>query len=250
MIFGLRKRPSISPGKARVPDRSRIYVVGDVHGRDDLLDNLTSQIAADVQHADCDESLAIFLGDYIDRGPSSAAVIERLSSETFPTKVLLLRGNHEEMLLNFLEDETILDLWRRNGGLETLTSYNVDVKALLRGHGYKLAQQAFRALLPEKHLECLKTMNSHFCLGDYFFCHAGVRPGVSLDNQNDSDLLWIREEFLTSDWDFGKIVVHGHTPVSSPDIRQNRINIDTGAFATNRLTCLVLQGTDRRFFCT
>jgi serine/threonine protein phosphatase 1 len=248
MMFGKRRAPSVR--KAQVPDRSRIYVVGDVHGRIDLFDNLISQIARDLGRADCDESLTIFLGDYVDRGPSSAAVLDRLTRGDLPTPIVTLRGNHEQMLLNFLEDEAALDTWRHNGGLETLHSYKIDVTSLLRGQGYKLAQQELFARMPEEDHKCFQAMQTHTTIGDYFFCHAGVRPGVPLDRQNDHDLLWIRDEFLSSNRDFGKIIVHGHTPVPQPEIRRNRINIDTGAFATNRLTCLILQGESLDFMAT
>jgi serine/threonine protein phosphatase 1 len=250
MIFRLGKRRTPVRAAACVPERCRVYAIGDVHGRADLLNDLAARIEADLKNIDCDEILTVFLGDYVDRGPNPAAVIARLSSGDFPTPIVALRGNHEAMLLNFLDDETALDLWRLNGGLETLHSYKVNVTDLMRGQGYKLAQEKFYANLPSKDLECLKAMKCHFVVGDYFFCHAGVRPGISLEGQSDNDLMWIREEFLTSDFDFGKIIIHGHTPVSSPDIRPNRINIDTGAFATNTLTCLVLQGANRRFIST
>jgi serine/threonine protein phosphatase 1 len=250
MIFGFGKRSSASRGNPSVPAGCRVFAVGDVHGRDDLLARLSDQIAADLKGADCHQFLTVFLGDYVDRGPNSAAVIERLSSGSFPTPIVTLRGNHEEMLLNFLKDDATLETWRLNGGLETLHSYKVNVQNILRGQDYKLAQQEFLAALGKRHLQCLTEMQCQFEFGDYFFCHAGVRPGVALNRQRDNDLMWIRDEFLTSAIDFGKIIVHGHTPVPSPDVRANRINIDTGAFATNRLTCLVLQGKERRFLFT
>jgi serine/threonine protein phosphatase 1 len=250
MIFGFGKRSSNSRGRASVPVGSRVFAVGDIHGRDDLLDRLSDQIAADLVGADCDHFLTVFLGDYVDRGPNSAAVIERLSSGSFPTPIVMLRGNHEEMLLHFLEDDVTLETWRLNGGIETLHSYKVNVQRILRGQDYKLAQQEFASELGDRHLQCLKKTQFQFEFGDYFFCHAGIRPGVALDRQRDKDLMWIRDEFLTSAVNFGKIIVHGHTPVPVPDVRANRINIDTGAFATNRLTCLVLQGEERRFIAT
>jgi serine/threonine protein phosphatase 1 len=248
MMFSKRRAPPLR--KPQVPDRSRIYVVGDVHGRIDLFDNLINQIALDLRRADCDKSLTVFLGDYVDRGPNSAAVLGRLTRGDLPTPIVTLRGNHEQMLLNFLEDEATLDTWRHNGGLETLHSYKIDVTSLLRGQGYKLAQQELFARMPEEDQKCFQAMKTHATVGDYFFCHAGVRPGVPLDRQNDHDLLWIRDEFLSSNADFGKIIVHGHTPVPEPEIHPNRINIDTGAFATNRLTCLILQGDSLDFMAT
>jgi serine/threonine protein phosphatase 1 len=250
MIFRLGKRNTHFRGMSSVPQRCRVYAVGDIHGRADLLSELANRVAVDLKDADYDELLTVFLGDYIDRGPDPAAVVTRVSSSDFPTPIVALRGNHEQMLLNFLSDESTLDTWRLNGGLETLNSYKISVSDLMRGQGYKSAQQELHANLPKNHLKFLKELKSHFVLGDYFFCHAGVRPGIALESQSDGDLMWIRDEFLNSDLNFGKIIVHGHTPVSSPDIRENRINIDTGAFATNKLTCLVLQGTSRRFIST
>jgi serine/threonine protein phosphatase 1 len=154
------------------------------------------------------------------------------------------------MLLNFLEDETILETWRHYGGIETLQSFNINVSYAVRETEYKVVQREFAARIPPHDLQFIAETRSYVVVGDYFFCHAGVRPGIALDQQRHDDLLWIREEFLTSEADFGKIVVHGHTPVRSPDIRPNRINLDTGAFASEVLTCLVLQGGARRFILT
>ena len=192
----------------------------------------------------------IFLGDYVDRGPDSAAVLEALSSGAFPTPIVALRGNHEEVLLKFLDDERVLDSWRNFGGLETLHSYGVPVAEAMRGGGYDKARETFLRALPEGHLRFLQQTLLSTSLGDYFFAHAGVKPGVPLDRQISNDLLWIREEFLRYDGGYGKVVVHGHTPVEKPDVRRNRINIDTGAYASSTLTALVLEGDERRFLST
>jgi serine/threonine protein phosphatase 1 len=239
--------PRFSPS---VPAGLRLYAIGDVHGRLDLLKELGEKITADLAGADYDQALTVFLGDYIDRGPDSASVISQLSQGDFPTPIIALRGNHEQMLLSFLEDESVLDSWRRWGGVETLQSFDIDVKDAMRGTGFKTVQDELNARLPIDDLQFIADMRSHYMVGDYFFCHAGVRPGIALNQQHHHDLLWIRDEFLGSDTDYGKIIVHGHTPVKLPDVRANRINIDTGAFSSNVLTCLVLQGKKRRFILT
>ena len=203
-------------------------------------------IGVDLTTGSIDEALTIFLGDYVDRGPDAATVLERLSCCDFPTPIMPLRGNHEEMLVGFLRDAEALSGWRQYGALETLHSYGVQVADVMRGAGFEAARQEFAAKLPPHHLRFIQNTATHAAIGDYFFCHAGVRPGVQLDQQSEHDLLWIRDEFLEHPSSFGKVVVHGHTPVEAPDFRPNRINIDTGAFATGRLTCLVLEDTTKR----
>jgi serine/threonine protein phosphatase 1 len=231
----------------RIPEDMRLYVVGDIHGRDDLLGHLADSISNDLVNFAHQHVFTIFLGDYIDRGPGSANVIERLANSDFSTRLVALRGNHEQVMLQFLEDENQMSDWKNFGGLTTLASYGVNISELLRGRGYKQVQQELIEKIPPAHLSFLKGTQSRLAVGDYFFCHAGVRPGIALARQSEQDLLWIRDEFLNWTKPFEKIIVHGHTPVVAPDIRSNRINIDTGAYATDRLTCLVLQGTEQRF---
>lgn len=234
----------------------RIYAIGDIHGRADLLDGIVRQIQSDLAGAGGDDCLTVTLGDYVDRGPDSRGVIERLLRNPFPTHCVPLKGNHEQMFEAFLYDAAIGPLWQSNGGLATLRSYGVPVGPLVAdGHAdsiesYEDACRALRAAIPREHLEFVINLKSSLSLGRYFFCHAGVRPGVPLDRQSEEDLLWIRDEFLNSVTDFGKLIVHGHTPAERPEVRPNRINIDTGAFATGRLTCLVLDGESRRFLST
>ncbi|GEO15767.1 metallophosphoesterase [Microvirga aerophila] len=186
--------------------------------------------------------MTVFVGDYIDRGPSSRGVLDRLVSFAFPTPIIPLLGNHETLLLNFLEDASVLQRWRSLGGLETLFSYGVDVREAMTGRGFEAAQYGLLRSFPDEHRRLLLHLPRSVECGDYFFCHAGIRPGVPLTEQDPDDLVWIRDEFLTSDVDHGKLIVHGHTPVPEPDFRRNRINLDTGAFATGRLTCLRLLG--------
>ncbi len=243
----LEERHAAPAREARIPDGLRIYAVGDLHGRADLFDRLAERVAADLRQSPHEAASAIFLGDYIDRGPDSFGVIDRLASGRFPTPAVCLRGNHEAIFLQFLEDETVLDDWRRFGALETLSSYGVDVSQPMRGRGFKEAQAQLQEKLPPAHLEFLQGARLSLSLGDYFFCHAGVRPQVPLARQQEQDLLWIRQEFLGFPGDFGKIVVHGHTPSPEPQLRPNRIGVDTGAYATGRLACLVLEGAERRW---
>jgi len=242
----MRKRDADPPS---LPSGVRIYVVGDIHGRLDLLDALAEQIRADLVSAP-PKVTTIFLGDYVDRGPASAGVVDRLSRGEFPTPIYALRGNHEDVLLRFLDDGTVLDGWRRFGGIETLQSYGVDVTEAIHAGGYDLARKSLLARMPPEHRRFLEETRFVASLGDYFFCHAGVRPGVALKSQNPNDLLWIREDFLRHKGSWSQIIVHGHTPVPRPEVLPNRINIDTGAFASSILTALVLEGPERRFLST
>ena len=232
-----------------IPEGVRLYVIGDIHGRLDLLNDLDQMIKHDLETAPA-EVLTVFLGDYVDRGPESAGVLERLSADDFCTSICPLRGNHEEVLLQFLSDASVLGSWRKFGGLETLHSYGVDVAHAMRGAGYDRAQEALAETLPYRHLQFLEKTRFSFTLGDYFFSHAGVRPGIDLERQTAEDLLWIRTEFLQFEGAFGKVVVHGHTPTAEPEIKPNRINVDTGAYASSILTALVLEGETRRFLAT
>ena len=228
----------------------RCYVIGDIHGRSDLLDKMAQEIARDIAQNPAAENLTVTLGDYVDRGPDSRGVLDRLARNPFPTEYIALKGNHEELLETFLIRPEIGSQWRRLGGLETLHSYKVPVTALMVGKGFDEAAQALRQTLPEAHSAFLAGLKLSLTVGGYFLCHAGVRPGVPLESQRAEDLLWIRDEFLSSKVDFGKIVVHGHTPTQSPEVLANRINIDTGAFATGRLTCLVIEDGGLRFLST
>ena len=224
----------------------RIYAIGDIHGRLDLLERAIAAIAVDVaEHGPA--ALTVTLGDYVDRGADPFGVIERLSINPFPTQYVALKGNHEELLERFLVDPQIAGTWRRLGCLETLHSYGVRVADLMMGLNYETASEALAAALPPAHTAFLRGLKTSLDTERYFFCHAGVRPGVPLDRQSDEDLMWIRDVFLDSTADFGKIVVHGHTPVPEPDVRANRINIDTGAFVTGRLTCIALEAAGHRF---
>lgn len=230
-------------------DNTRLYVIGDIHGRLDLLDRLIDEIDRDAKRHGT-TCLTVTLGDYIDRGPDSRGVLERLLSNPFPGDYVALKGNHEALLQAFLENPAVGVRWRRLGGLETLISFGVPVAAMMESKNYNLAAEQLRAALLPEHTKFLASLRMSLTVGRYFLCHAGIRPGVKLERQSPDDLLWIRDEFLTSTMDFGKIVVHGHTPNMEPEVLPNRINIDTGAFATGRLTCVVLEGESRRFINT
>lgn len=238
------------PAQSLPQNLERVYVIGDIHGRSDLLDEIISKIWNDLDSYPARNCLTVTLGDYIDRGFDSRGVLDRLVRNPFPTDYLALRGNHEALLDAFLKDPRIADDWRRLGGLETLHSYGVPVRKMMIGEDYEQAAEALQAALPKEHVAFLTSLKSSFAVGRYFICHAGVRPGIPLDRQNADDLLWIRDIFLKSTADFGRIVIHGHTPSERPEILPNRINIDTGAFATGRLTCVVLGDSAPRFLMT
>jgi serine/threonine protein phosphatase 1 len=227
-----------------VPQGQLIYAIGDIHGRSDLLALLLDKIAADAaQGKEAKRRTLIFLGDYIDRGHDSRRVVDMLLGalpQGFDAH--FLKGNHEAIMLDFLVDPSYLAQWLANGADATFRSYGVDVAELIRkGVTPEAWRRAFLASLPEDHRQFFDTLELAVSFGDYLFVHAGVRPGVPLEAQDPMDLVWIRGPFLKSDEDFGKIVVHGHTPTAAPEIRANRIGIDTGAVFTDRLTALRLE---------
>lgn len=244
--------PQQQPDGPRVPDDVRVYAVGDIHGRADLLDQIMQRIIHDSNAAaPARETILVFVGDYIDRGPDSAGVLDRLiklkSDERFTT--YLLKGNHEVMFLDFLAEPSAFFQWAANGGVTTLESYDIDVIASRDESPQRLRQTALAAV-PDSHLLLLRSLENSRTIGDYMFAHAGVRPGVPLDEQREEDLVWIRQPFLDFEGDFGKTIIHGHTPVQEPDIRANRIDIDTLAWRSGVLTALVLEGAKRRFLQT
>jgi serine/threonine protein phosphatase 1 len=246
-FFNFFKRTPAVATARRVPNGNLVYCIGDIHGRDDLLRDMAGRVEADLKTRSFEDALTVFLGDYIDRGPGSKGVVERLSSGKWPTPITALTGNHEDFLLSFLADAAFLAFWRSQGGLETLHSYGVNIGPAMSGRGYDKVQAAFTASFPKHHRDFLESLKVTATIGDYFFCHAGVRPGVALDRQTRDDLLNIREPFLSTEVEHGKLVVHGHTPDVAPEIRRNRIGIDTAAYATGRLTCLVLEKDQQRF---
>ena len=241
---------SIPPPEA--PADTRIYVVGDIHGRADLLSRLHSHIRDDVPSSTQGRHLIVYLGDYVDRGETSKTVIDLLLDEPLEGfETIFLKGNHEEMLLGFLENAAIGAMWLHNGGDATAYSYGVRMaNPSSADPRYFEMQQALREKLPDRHLAFFRDLDLYHIEGGYLFVHAGVQPGIPIEQQSSEDLLWIREEFIASQADHGHCVVHGHTIFTELEIRPNRIGIDTGAYYTNVLSCLVLEGTEQRFIQT
>ena len=243
----------LPPGPA---DRS-LYAIGDVHGRDDLLEPLLDAIASHAERTAAGRkaadaagrpSLLVGLGDYVDRGPRAAAVIERLSRfhrEDFTFVPLM--GNHEHLMLQFLADADEAGPWLANGGGATLASYGVAVGAGWAERArYGALRDALARNLPPHHRRFLDTLATSHAAGDYLFVHAGIRPGVPMDDQDFQDLIWIRGPFLRATEPHGALVVHGHSITPAADVRANRVGIDTGAFYSGRLTALAIAGSSQR----
>lgn len=238
--------------KAVIPAGERVYAIGDVHGRADLAVELLNAINAEVEGYS-GLTTVVFLGDYVDRGPQSKQVLEHLSqlNEGDQRKYVFLIGNHEQVMMDFLADAPGSEHWLRYGGLETLESYGIEIHSEdLTRQSLSRVREAFRQALPERQRQFLRRLKLFYEIGGYYFCHAGVRPGVDLTAQDIDDLIWIREPFLSSNADLGRIVVHGHSITDAPVVRANRIGVDTGAFATGRLTAVVLEGEGMRFLST
>lgn len=229
------------PSPASLPPEQRIYAIGDVHGCADRLAMMHSTVAEDLAARPIAHALVIHIGDYIDRGPDSAGVIEHLL-RPFPTvagsappHVVCLIGNHEEMALMALEDgdRRAAEVWLANSGGATLASW---------GLSWRDGARAWRARIPPRHLGFLRGLALIYRAGGYAFVHAGLRPGVALEFQKREDMLWIREPFLSWNGKLPSVVVHGHTPDDAPQVRPHRIGIDTGAVLGGPLTCAVLEG--------
>ena len=225
-------RPLSRPAPGRLPAGLRVYAVGDVHGRDDLLAALHARIAADWAAAPAPTAAIVYLGDYVDRGPDSAAVLERIAGPppVEGAETVALKGNHEAMMLDALAPgapQQAMTLWLWNGGQATLRNYPEGV--------------------PERHMALLRGLRLTWEAGDYLFVHAGIDPALGLEEQPEMTLLWIREPFLSWTGPLPRVVVHGHTPSMAPEIRANRIGIDTGAVGGGPLTCLVLEEDGLRF---
>jgi serine/threonine protein phosphatase 1 len=234
--------------EARLPSGLRVYAIGDIHGRADLLDRLHDQIEADLATAP-EKTAIVYLGDYVDRGADSHGVIERLTRPRFPNvETVALLGNHEDMLLQFMDAPYGASLWLSNGGDATLASYKVKVPASF--DDFLLTQRALLGAMPRHHKQFLAALPEQVQYGDYLFVHAGIKPGLPLDRQSREHMIWIRDSFLNSGIDHGLIVVHGHTIVHDVEWLPNRIGVDTGAYTTGRLTALVLEGAKRRLLQT
>jgi serine/threonine protein phosphatase 1 len=240
--------PTPAPAHPTVGDNKRLYVFGDIHGRMDLLSELKQAILRDLDESPLDDAVIVGLGDYVDRGPSSREVLDALSSGYFGRPTTCLRGNHEQMLLNFLEDpERHAQIWFQNGASETLRSYGVDPVFGVDGRPKAAAiREGLARAMPPAHILFLQRLPFGYEAGDYVFVHGGVKRGVVFSAQTSADLMWTRNEGDVWDEVLGRTVVHGHTQVENPYLGQFRINLDTGAYRTNRLTCLVLEGEARR----
>jgi len=243
-----------STGRSHLPSGPRghrAYVVGDIHGRLDLLDQLLVKVDEDLKRRPVRKTLLVFVGDLIDRGPQSAQVIERLRTyRRAGVRTIFLLGNHEEVLLRILRgDRALISSWLRFGGIQCLESYGVNAKELARKRGQEALAIVQRAI-PHEHVKFLESFMDTCRFGDYLFVHAGIRPGVELEQQSQTDLRWIREPFLFDDTDHGFTVVHGHTIAPAIEERGNRIGIDTGAYRTGVLTALIIDGAERRFIDT
>lgn len=228
------------------PSDLTVYAIGDVHGRDDLLARLLPMIEKDRALAPQRRALLVFLGDYVDRGLQSRQVIERLATQNFAGfETVFLRGNHEAAMLDFLRSPDEGAGWYAFGGTATLQSYGVPPRG---GPGaFAETAQRLAAALPARHREFLGQSLLWHRVGDVVFVHAGIERGVPLSEQREEVLLWVREPFLSDPAADGLLVVHGHTITRAPEVRSNRVGIDTGAYATGKLTCLVLAEGQGRF---
>ena len=225
---------------ASAPSDTRIYAVGDIHGRADLLSEIIARIDDDIRRRPIAHTIEVYLGDYVDRGPQSKTVIDLLTVRLVANGAVCLRGNHEAVMEGFLQDPTILEYWLPLGGMQTLASYGIEL------HENETAFSLHRRFLdafPRAHELFMQCLRNQFSCGDFLFVHAGIRPGVPLDDQDPNDLIWIRDEFLDDTRSHKRFIVHGHTPVPHPEIRRNRINIDTAAWRTGALTCVAIEGS-------
>jgi serine/threonine protein phosphatase 1 len=238
----------------QAPADTVIYAVGDIHGRLDLLERIHRNIADDAQRRASRHKRVIYLGDYVSRGENSRAVVDLVCAWLPPGfERVMLKGNHEDLLLRFLGGALAAGRhWFDYDGLDALADYGVAIsdRKLRDDASVEALRKRFAAALPPSHLEFFRSLRVSHRAADYFFVHGGVRPGVPLEMQNDRDCMWIRKSFLDSDAEHGAIVVHGHSISAQPEVRHNRIGIDTGAYRSGVLTCLVLDGEGLSFLQT
>lgn len=227
---------------ARTPPGTRIYAIGDMHGRLDLLDEMHAMIRDDARGAEGRRIVVVYLGDYIDRGPQIRQLIDRLLKRPLPEfETIYLRGNHEDIMLGFLDFGTRATPWLSHGGRQTLESYGVAAPRPEAEAEFARVQAAMRARLPDDHRAFFDATRISHREGDFLFVHAGVRPGIAIADQDPNDFMWIRHEFMESDHDYGVCVVHGHTIERRPAVKRNRIGLDTGAYETGQLSCAVIE---------
>ena len=248
---GQGKTAAPSPSEPRLPSGVRIYAIGDIHGRLDLLEALYGLIDEDRAASPVTHNVEVFLGDYIDRGSNSKQVIDWfLAGPNRSSKRVTLMGNHEFFALEFLNNASVLSSWGQYGGLETLFSYGLRLKMPLSEDEFEKVQAELREVMPLTHVQFMQNCQLSSTMGGYYFVHAGVNPSLALKDQVADDQLWIRDRFLEHDGPLEKIIVHGHTPSEGPEVEAFRIGIDTGAYITGRLTCAVLEGNEVRFIKT
>lgn len=240
----LARSSTVKP--ATVPAGERVYAVGDIHGRIDLFEALIQMIEDDDASRKRAHTTVILLGDLIDRGHDSAAVVARARAWSQRRELQFIQGNHEEMLLGSRRKTDTLRGFLKYGGFETIQSYGIDAETIVSSDIEDL-QQRMNAAIPQDDFDFLESFKKMVRIGDYLFVHAGIRPDMPIDHQLGKDCRWIREPFLSHKGDFGAFVIHGHTITEEPDVCTNRIGIDTGAFATGTLTAIGLEGTDRWF---
>jgi serine/threonine protein phosphatase 1 len=240
--------PGVHFAEAAAPDGMRLYAIGDVHGRADLLARLHERIGEEIARDQPPDWRIIYLGDYVDRGADSRGVIDfLLALLAEDERHVALMGNHDERMAMFIRDVTEWPNFRSFGGLETALSYGVDFA--LRGD-VEAGHRVLAAAVPADHVAFLESLPLSASFGDFFFCHAGIRPGIPLDRQSREDLLWIRQDFHRHQGLHPKVIVHGHTPVAAPEILPNRVNLDTLAYESGRLTALVVDGREKRLLST
>ncbi|MBO9601728.1 MAG: serine/threonine protein phosphatase [Novosphingobium sp.] len=249
MIQSLRQLFTLSAHRREpgVPSGRRIYAIGDIHGRDDLFAAMIEAIEEDARSAS--RSLVILLGDLVDRGPDSAAVIARARRWQKQRAVRILAGNHEEMFIESFRRKDVLRHFLRFGGRETLLSYGIQPRARTKAE-FAALQELMAQAVPQEDIDFIRGFEEMIVVGDYAFVHAGIVPDVALKQQQPLDLRWIREPFLSHKGSHSHVIVHGHTIYDRAVILPNRIGIDTGAFDSGRLTALVLEGTRRKLIET
>lgn len=244
-FFGMEPKvrgPAVPPGQ-------RVYAVGDIHGRLDLFDAMIAAIERDDAGSSPAATTVVLLGDLVDRGPDSAAVLARASEWQRRRSVRILCGNHEEMFLASFDNREVLRHFLQFGGRETLASYGIEAQPRKKQEFDEL-QALMRQRVPEEDLAFMRSFENFVEIGGYAFVHAGILPEIGLDKQSQEDLRWIREPFLSFAEPHSHVVVHGHTVNQEVELRDNRIGIDTGAFSSGCLTALVLEGTGRRLIQT
>jgi serine/threonine protein phosphatase 1 len=249
-LFSRKEQVSV-PRLWQVPAGERVYAIGDIHGRLDLLDTLIDRIDFDNDRRGPARTTLVFLGDLADRGPDSKGVIERLMQFARSARsCVFLAGNHEELLIRVWEgDRPLASTFNRAGGRETLMSYGISGDTY---DGWDLGEvtDATARLVPVEHIDFLRGFVNWHQIGDYLFVHAGIRPGIEIEDQDVIDLRWIRGDFVRSDVDHGVMVIHGHTITDDVDEQANRIGIDTGAYASGVLTAIGLEGSERWYLQT